>query len=54
MGAGINVEALKKTKIPSLSGIEKQFPFDLSGVHEQNEINKLYIIHFMKLCNDFT
>jgi histidinol phosphatase-like PHP family hydrolase len=39
MGAGISVDALKKTKIPSLSRNEQQFPFDWASVHEPNEIN---------------
>jgi hypothetical protein len=54
MCAGISVDALKKTKIPFLSGIKKQFPFYRSSVREPNEIKKLYMIHFMKLCNDIT
>jgi len=36
MGAGIRVDALKKTKIPSLSRNEAQFPFDWPSVQEPN------------------
>jgi hypothetical protein len=52
MGAGISVDALKKTKTPSLSRNEQLFPFDCASVHKPNEIKKLFMICFMKLCND--
>jgi hypothetical protein len=54
MGARISVDALKKTKIPSLSRNEQKFAFDWTSVHEPNEIKKLYMIHFIKLCSGIT
>ena len=55
MCARISVDALKKTNILSLSGIEQHFPFDWASVHEPNEIKKLYVMRsFTKLCKDIT
>jgi hypothetical protein len=54
MGAGMSLDALKKTKIPSLSRNEQQFHFDWASVHEPNVIKKLYMICFIKLHNDIT
>jgi len=54
MGARISVDALKKTKIPSLSRNEQKFAFDWASVHEPNKIKKLNMIHFIKLCNGIT